>query len=178
MMYLTFCISRGCTTTHPEYFSLHFYNSAAKVAEALISRSRCPQRTMVAEQASTVEKPPAPGSVSTPDQTSRPTQDQTHGKETVSSNKVIAEKTTENNEEADDDYEYITGIKLLIVVSAVTLVAFLMLLDTSIIATVSRAEIIRGTSPRAYIDRDTRLSRGSQAISILFMMWDGMAAHI
>jgi hypothetical protein len=42
---------------------------------------------------------------------------------------------------AEEEQEYITGIKLYLVVSAVTLVAFLMLLDMSIIATVSLAEI-------------------------------------
>jgi hypothetical protein len=36
----------------------------------------------------------------------------------------------------DDDHEYITGIKLVLVMAGVTLVCFLMLLDTSIITTV------------------------------------------
>ncbi len=36
----------------------------------------------------------------------------------------------------EDDHEYITGIKLFLVMAGVTLVCFLMLLDTSIITTV------------------------------------------
>jgi hypothetical protein len=36
----------------------------------------------------------------------------------------------------DNDHEYITGVKLILVMAAVTLVCFLMLLDTSIITTV------------------------------------------
>lgn len=40
--------------------------------------------------------------------------------------------------DVDEDYEYITGLKLAVVVVAVTVVVFLMMLDTSIIGTVSR----------------------------------------
>lgn len=36
----------------------------------------------------------------------------------------------------EDDYEYITGIKLFLVMAGMTLACFLMLLDTSIITTV------------------------------------------
>lgn len=37
---------------------------------------------------------------------------------------------------AEPEYEYITGVKLLLVMASVTLVAFLMMLDMSIIVTV------------------------------------------
>ena len=39
--------------------------------------------------------------------------------------------------DACDEWEYITGYKLLVVIAACTMAGFLMLLDTSIIATVS-----------------------------------------
>jgi hypothetical protein len=44
---------------------------------------------------------------------------------------VVVEKTPE--------WEYVTGLKLALVITAVTLAAFLMLLDNSIIATVGRS---------------------------------------
>jgi hypothetical protein len=40
------------------------------------------------------------------------------------------------------EHEYITGIKLLLVMAAVTLTCFLMLLDTSIITTVCRYSLV------------------------------------
>jgi len=39
----------------------------------------------------------------------------------------------------EDDYEYVTGFKLATIIGCVTLVAFLILLDQSIIATVRHA---------------------------------------
>ncbi len=50
-----------------------------------------------------------------------------------------AEKTVDGSAQpkgADEDHEYITGMKLFSVMSSVTLCCFLMLLDTSIITTV------------------------------------------
>ena len=41
------------------------------------------------------------------------------------------------SQEFEEDYQYITGIKLAIVIACITLVAFLIMLDQSIIATVS-----------------------------------------
>lgn len=38
----------------------------------------------------------------------------------------------------EEDYQYITGIKLITVIGCVTLVAFLLMLDQSIIATVGK----------------------------------------
>jgi hypothetical protein len=43
--------------------------------------------------------------------------------------------------EDEKSFEYVTGIKLWVVVASVTLVAFLMMLDTSIIVTVSFDEV-------------------------------------
>lgn len=40
------------------------------------------------------------------------------------------------------DHEYVTGVKLAVVIVSVTLVAFLILLDTSIVATVSSQHMI------------------------------------
>jgi uncharacterized membrane protein YqjE len=61
--------------------------------------------------------------------------------------------------------EYIRGVKLALVITAVTLVAFLMMLDMSIIVTV-----------RYPVDRQLmiRQSRQSQATSTLCQMLDGM----
>lgn len=41
-----------------------------------------------------------------------------------------------NNEVSEEEYKYITGLKLAVVIVSVTLVVSLMLLDVSIIATV------------------------------------------
>ena len=41
---------------------------------------------------------------------------------------------------SDEEYEYIAGFKLTIVMVSVTMVAFLMMLDLSIISTVSQSE--------------------------------------
>ena len=46
-----------------------------------------------------------------------------------------SEKPTPPVQPSDEDYEYVTGLKLAMAITSVTLVAFLMLLDTSIIAT-------------------------------------------
>lgn len=47
------------------------------------------------------------------------------------------DESTKTEPKADENTEYITGIKLLIVMSSVALTCFVMLLDTSIISTVS-----------------------------------------
>lgn len=59
------------------------------------------------------------------------------------------EETNPNNETPPDtaatnkepDWEYITGLKLILVLIAITLACFLMLLDNSIIATVSKTTL-------------------------------------
>ena len=66
--------------------------------------------------------------------------------ENVSSNDKTAlttTTTTENNDE-EFEHEYISGFKLFLVITAVTLVFFLMMLDMSIIVTV------RSPIPNAY----------------------------
>jgi len=40
---------------------------------------------------------------------------------------------------SEDEWEYITGVKLYLVIGMVTLACFIMLLDTSIVATVSQS---------------------------------------
>ncbi len=47
----------------------------------------------------------------------------------------IASPTTPSPQAADQEAEYISGAKLIAVIASITLVAFLMLLDTSIVAT-------------------------------------------
>ena len=52
----------------------------------------------------------------------------------------VAEEPNEKPQQSSplqDQYEYVTGFKLVIVIVAITLVAFLMMLDMSIIVTVS-----------------------------------------
>jgi hypothetical protein len=46
--------------------------------------------------------------------------------------------TADEAKPADAEYEYITGIKLLLTMASITLVCFLMTLDMSIIVTVSQ----------------------------------------
>jgi len=57
----------------------------------------------------------------------------------------------------EDDYEYVTGFKLATIIGCVTLVAFLILLDQSIIATVRHAppSLLRRLSWRQAIPRIT-----------------------
>jgi hypothetical protein len=50
-----------------------------------------------------------------------------------------SEKSVKAVKAVDDDYEYIIGFKLILVTSAVTMVAFLITLDASIVVTVSLA---------------------------------------
>lgn len=45
------------------------------------------------------------------------------------------EPTAQKNDEVDD-WEYVTGVKLFLAIGTVTLACFIMLLDTSIVATV------------------------------------------
>jgi hypothetical protein len=49
------------------------------------------------------------------------------------------EKLKDDSAASPDESEYITGFKLNIVIAACTMAGFLMLLDTSIVATVSRS---------------------------------------
>lgn len=48
------------------------------------------------------------------------------------------------DKDCEEDYKYITGPKLAVVIVSVTLVAFLMMLDLAIIATVSQDRAISG----------------------------------
>lgn len=45
--------------------------------------------------------------------------------------------STEPVEAAETEYEYITGVKLWLVIASITLICFLMMLDMSIVVTVS-----------------------------------------
>lgn len=46
-----------------------------------------------------------------------------------------------SGQESSEEYEYVTGFKLAIVIASVTLVFFLVMLDLSIIATVSQKPV-------------------------------------
>jgi hypothetical protein len=76
----------------------------------------------------------------------------------------------------EDDYEYITGIKLFLVMAGVTLACFLMLLDTSIITTVCPYSHVIERPLFAY--HSTRPSLELLVISTPSQMWAGMAVHI
>ena len=50
----------------------------------------------------------------------------------------LSSESVENSEPGHEEYKYVTGFKLAIVIVSVTLVFFLVMLDLSIIATVSQ----------------------------------------
>jgi len=71
----------------------------------------------------------------------------------------------------DEKYEYVTGYKLFVVIGASTVAGFLMLLDTSIVATVSQ----ESHSLTIFVPTDSdRRFLESPAISILSRILDGM----
>ena len=51
-------------------------------------------------------------------------------------------ENTDSNDTTEEDYDYVTGLKLFTVISCLTLVAFLIMLDQSIIATVRYALLL------------------------------------
>ena len=50
-------------------------------------------------------------------------------------------KSVQRQDSGCEDYEYVTGFKLAIVIASVTMVFFLVMLDLSIVATVSQASV-------------------------------------
>lgn len=56
----------------------------------------------------------------------------------------------------EDDTKYISGFKLAAVIGSITMVVFILLLDVSIIATVSASRCVRSTVP-SHFDKQTRL---------------------
>ena len=74
--------------------------------------------------------------------------------------------------------QYITGFKLAIVMVSLTLVFFLVMLDLSIIATVSQALLCYLNLCLDFIDGWNRLYLVSQVTFILCLMWAGTAAPI
>lgn len=76
---------------------------------------------------------------------------------------------------AEDEHEFITGIKLVLVMAAVTLVCFLMLLDTSIITTVCSLSLV--LEPLVYAYHLIRPFLELPVTSIPSRMWAGMAVH-
>jgi hypothetical protein len=83
-----------------------------------------------------------------------------------------ADQKVDGGEEA---YEYVTGIKLWLVVASVTLIAFLMMLDMSIIVTVS---FYRINSNFSITDYNIGLFRESLATSTHFLTSAGMEVRI
>jgi hypothetical protein len=55
---------------------------------------------------------------------------------------IRAPTTTTEKSDVDVEPEYVSGVKLFLVITAVTLVVFLMLLDMSIIVTVRSAHLL------------------------------------
>ena len=75
----------------------------------------------------------------------------------------------------EDGWEYITGVKLFLVIGMVTLACFIMLLDTSIVSTVSETPSYPQVSTWKLTDFG-RPFRASQVISIPLVTLVGMAA--
>jgi hypothetical protein len=57
-------------------------------------------------------------------------------------------ESARTTEAGDEENKYVTGFKLVIVIIAVTMAAFLMLLDTSIISTVSQHSVFYNNGSR------------------------------
>lgn len=84
--------------------------------------------------------------------------------------------TPQTNMDTQEDSQYVTGFKLAIIMVSLTMVFFLVMLDLSIIATVSQALLSR--SLMAFTDSFRRLYLVLPPTSILCLMWDGTVAHI
>jgi hypothetical protein len=83
--------------------------------------------------------------------------------------------STKVEEAPETEYEYITGVKLWLVIASITLVCFLMMLDMSIIVTV---RFDNSSMALAATDKSGRLFLESPLISTRSPMWAGTAAHI
>lgn len=53
----------------------------------------------------------------------------------------LSSQSVERHEVSHEEYQYVTGFKLAVVIVSVTLVVFLVMLDLSIVATVSHAPV-------------------------------------
>ena len=65
-----------------------------------------------------------------------PDQNKEESTEKISTSSVNSHISGHQAGSSDDEYVYVTGFKLMIVMVSVTLVGFLIMLDTSIVATV------------------------------------------
>jgi hypothetical protein len=65
------------------------------------------------------------------------------------SNELLGE-SLKSNEADDTGYQYVTGLKLLLVIVSMTLVAFLVMLDTSIVATASGPSLLKNSPNSSY----------------------------
>jgi hypothetical protein len=93
--------------------------------------------------------------------------------ESVTAENTSGSRPTVTTDEVPE-HEYITGAKLWLVLAAVTLVVFLMMLDMSIIVTVSHIFLSQMLNTNIV----GRLSQELLAISTPYPTLDGMAAHI
>lgn len=75
----------------------------------------------------------------------------------------------------EEEWEYITGFKLFAVTFMITLACFILLLDTSIVATVNNNST--KFDPRKYAKINRQFLK-SPLISTAWKMWDGMAVVI
>lgn len=83
-------------------------------------------------------------------------------------------------EPANREHEYLSGPKLVTVLVAVTLAFFLVMLDTSIVATVrtlSSPDVCPYDKKRIYSDAKNRLYLRSRRIFTPFRMWAGTVAR-
>jgi hypothetical protein len=93
--------------------------------------------------------------------------------EKISSLKDATAKSTTPAEGEKLEPEYVTGVKFWTILGSITLVVFLMMLDTSIIATASLKSL---TARLELLTVQTRQYLGSPPIFTLWMMSDGMEA--
>jgi hypothetical protein len=84
-------------------------------------------------------------------------------------------KAAELVEATDAKFQYVTGVKLWLATSAVTLVCFLMMLDMSIIVTVSYDPLLNAVRSLIYVGR---LFLELPPTFIRWAMLVGTAAHI
>lgn len=92
-----------------------------------------------------------------------------------STHEKVPDDTVKTTEAAEPEHVYISGLQLWLVISSVTLVVFLMLLDISIIVTVSLGAL---SYKSRGIDSHNRLFPKLPATSTRCQMLDGMVVRI
>jgi hypothetical protein len=105
--------------------------------------SNPPALIQIMERRSTSTNDPAPDQLP----------DLKHGKEETGKDGASNELSGESlglNDAGDTEYQYVTGLKLSLVIFSVTIVAFLTMLDTSIVMTVSEPSLFESSPDSSY----------------------------